>query len=181
MLRNALMIIFVASIAYAQNAPSVQLKLTDQLSKGTLPDFSAKDRSGDKNFQKRHLVKMLEPETERVALIYFATWCKPCTEGATKLKKAKDKLKSNGILVVFVNVGERDAETVHKWISKYGDEEFPLIMDTRSQMVGPYGLLEPDGQVALPKSLILDKKLSPLFLLGTEGNDFPEILWKFYP
>lgn len=173
--------VFAVSIAQAQNAPSVHLELTEQLSKETLPDFVAKDRNADKNFQKRHLLKLIEPETKRVVFIYFATWCKPCIEGAKKLKEAKEQLEKNGILPIFVNVGERDAETVHNWISKYGDKEFPLIMDTRSQMVGPYGLLEPDGTVALPKSLILDEKLKPLFLLGTEGNDFPEILWKFYP
>jgi peroxiredoxin len=180
-LSHILIAVLVAFIAQAHGAPSVHLELPEELFKESLPDFTAKDREANKNFQKRHLLKLIEPETKRVALVYFATWCKPCVNGAEELKKARKKLEKKGILTVFVNVGEKDVKSVHKWIKKYADPNFPLIMDTRSQMVGPFGLLEPDGTVALPKILILDEKLKPLFLIGTEGDDFPEVLWKFNP
>jgi peroxiredoxin len=178
-LPHILIAVFAAFASQARSAPSVFLELPEQLSKETIPAFTAKDRDANKNFQKRHLEQLIEPETERVVLVYFATWCKPCIEGADKLKKAKKDLKKRKIQAIFVNVGEKDAESVHKWIKKYGDPDFPLIMDTRSQMVGPFGLLEPDGTAAMPKTLVLDEKLKPLFLLGTEGDDFPEVLWKF--
>lgn len=173
--------VLTAFVAQAKAEPSVLLDLPAQLSKETLPAFTAKDRDADKNFQKRHLEKLIEPETERVALVYFATWCKPCTDGAVKLKKEKEMLAKKGILVILVNVGQKEVDLVHSWIDKYSYSGFNLIMDTKSQMVGPYGLLEPDGSVALPKTLVLDKKLKPLFLLGTEGDDFPGILWRFNP
>lgn len=178
---HLLAIVLAAFAAQAKAEPSVHLELPAQLSKKNLPTFTAKNRDAAKNFQKRHLEQLVEPETERIALVYFATWCKPCTEGATMLKKAKKKLEEKGILTIFVNVGERDVDAVHKWIKKHSDPDFPLIMDTRAQMVEPFGLSEPNAPIALPKTLILDKELKPLFLLGTEGDDFPEVIWKFNP
>ena len=176
-----LLIVLTVFAVQAKATPSVKLELPEQLSKETLPAFTAKNRDATKNFQKRHLEQLVEPETERIALVYFATWCKPCTEGATMLRKAKKKLEKEGILIIFVNVGERDVDVVQKWIKKHGDPDFPLIMDTRAQMVVPFGLSDSNTPIALPKTLILDKNLKPLFLLGTEGDDFPEVLWKFNP
>jgi peroxiredoxin len=150
-----------------------------------IPLFSAKDYEGENTFQRRHLEKMVgrEPGVRRVALAYFATWCRPCADGARKLKKAKEALKANGVLLVLVNVGEGedDPGPVHRWLRNYSDPEFPLIMDIKSQLVAPYGLMEPDGRIIMPKTLVLDAKLKPLFLLGTEGDDFPEIIWKLNP
>jgi len=172
-------IMFVVFASHTQSAPSIILELTPELSKETLPPFTAKDRDANKNFQKRHLEQLVQPETKRIALVYFATWCQPCTEGSIKLRRKKEVLAEKGISVILVNVGEKDVDVIHKWIAKYSDPSFQLIIDTKSQMVGPYGLLEQDGSVALPKTLVLDRKLKPLFLLGTEGDDFPEVLWEF--
>lgn len=161
--------------------PSVRMALPRQLAHvETLPPFTAKGGDGEQMFQKRHLEKMLkdDPRITRVAFAYFATWCAPCALGAGKLRASRETLKRNGVLVIFVNVGETDIVAVRKWIKEYGDLEAPLIMDTRSQMVGHYGLLEANGRVVMPRTLVLNRKLKPLFLLGTEGDDFPEILWK---
>ncbi|MDR2591855.1 MAG: TlpA family protein disulfide reductase [Chitinispirillales bacterium] len=166
--------------ANARSELSARLPLPKQLAVETLPPFSAKGQDADQMFQKRHLEKMIaqDPKITRVALVYFATWCAPCALGALKLKAAREALKRNGVLAVFVNVGETDVTAVHKWIKEYGDLGFPLIMDTKSQMVGPYGLTDPSGRVLMPRTIVLNRNLKPLFLLGTEGDDFPEILWR---
>jgi len=166
--------------ANARSELSVRLPLPKQLAAGSLPPFSAKDQSGEQMFQKRHLEKMIaqDPKITRVALVYFATWCNPCALGALRLKAAKETLRKNGVLTIFINVGETDMTAIRRWIKEYGDLGFPLIMDTKSQMVGPYGLTDPSGRVLMPRTLVLDRNLKPLFLLGTEGDDFPEILWR---
>jgi len=166
--------------------PSVMLPMPKELaSVDVIPPFTAKDGEGENTFQLRHLEKMIakEPDVKRVALAYFATWCLPCADGAGKLKKAKAALKANGVMLIMVNVreGEDDPAPVHKWIKNYGDPEFPLIMDIKGQLAGPYGLIEQDGRIIMPKTLVLDRQLKPLFLLGSEGDDFPEILWKLNP
>jgi peroxiredoxin len=166
--------------ANAPGEPSVRMALPKQLAGETLPPFTAKYDDGEQLFQKRHLEKMIaqDPKITRVVLAYFATWCAPCALGAGKIRAGKEALKKNGVLTVFVNVGETDVAAIRKWIRDYGDLDIPLIMDTKSQMVGPYGLLEANGRVVMPRTLVLNRKLKPLFLLGTEGDDFPEILWK---
>ena len=165
----------------AQDELSVRLKLPEQLKKETLPQFSARDMNGENIFVRRHLERMVEPETKRVALLFFATWCMPCAQGAAAVKKARSELKENGVQAIFVNVGEKDVEAIHRWVGQYGDSTLPLIMDNRSQMAGAFGLLEPNGKIIMPKILVLNDKLKPLFLLGTEGSDFPQLLWEHNP
>lgn len=166
--------------ASARSELSVRLPLTKQLSGETLPPFTVKGQDGESMFQKRHLDKMIaqDPKITRVALVYFATWCHPCAVGSLKLKAAREALKKNNVLAIYVNVGETDVAAVRKWIKEYGDPAIPLIMDAKSQMVGPYGLADANGRALMPRTIVLNRNLKPLFLLGTEGDDFPEILWK---
>jgi peroxiredoxin len=166
---------------YAQGELSVHLKLPEQLNKQVLPQFSARDRDGENLLQRRHLERMVDPDAKRVVLVFFATWCVPCAKSAMTIKKTGDLIKENSVQVIFVNAGERDVEAIHKWIRQYGDPALALIMDNRSQMAGAFGLLEPNGTIIVPKKLVLDKKLKPMFLLGAEGSDFPEVLWKHNP
>jgi thiol-disulfide isomerase/thioredoxin len=171
------LLLLTALFGFAE--PSIRLDLPPQLQKETLPPFVAKDRNADNLFNLSHLKKLVEPETERVALVYFATWCKPCIEGMIKLRKDKEKLKKNNIQIVLINVGESDATLVHSWIKKYSDEDWSLIMDTRQQMIKPFGLLKSGEQlIALPQTIILDKKLKAMGRLGTEGDDWPQLLWR---
>ena len=182
-LRHVLTIALVFTFAArgAQGELSVHLPMPEQLAGGTLPQFSARDHSGDRLFQRRQLQNLIGPETKRIALVYFTTWCLPCAKGAVTLKNAINELRQNGVQAVFVNAGERDAEKVQEWVSTYGGADFPLVMDTRLQMVGPFGLLEANGTLITPKILVLNETLTPLFLLGAEGDDFPEILWRHNP
>lgn len=171
-----------APLVYA-GTPTVVMPMPKELAAvDVIPAFSAKDRSGEETFQRRHLENLIkrEPGVKRVALVYFATWCRPCAEGVRRLRAAKAVLKENGVLVVLVNVaeGEEDPAPVHKWVNTYASTDFPLIFDVRKQLVTPYGLSEPNGSTVMPKTLVLNANLRPLFLLGTEGDDFPEILWK---
>lgn len=152
-----------------------------------IPQFIAWDSLGDDMFQRRDLMELAgrTPGVKRVALNYFATWCAECAAGGVKLKNARTALNANGVLTVLVNVGEGDGEvdtdSVHRFVRKWFGYGFPMIMDMKRRMAGPYGLTEPNGMINLPKTLVLDAKLKPLFLLKTEGSDFPEILWKYNP
>jgi len=174
--------LLAAAAAHAGNPTSVLPMPKVLASAEIMPPFSAKDRNGEEPFQRRHLEDMVkrEPGVKRVALVYFATWCGPCAAGVVRIVKMKPALKANGVLTILVNVGEGEdnPDPVHNWVRNFGAADFPLILDIRKQLVGPYGLSEANGETVMPKTLVLDSKLKPLFLLGTEGDDFPEILWK---
>jgi len=178
-LRYVLMIMLTVlfNVPFAKDERTVRLQLPEELNKNILPQFSARDGDGENLFQRRHLQRLVEPQTKRVALVFFATWCVPCAKGAMVIRDSKETLKENGVQVIFVNTGERDAEAVNKWIRQYGGPALALIMDSRMQMAGAFGLLEANGTVITPKTLVLDRTLKPLFLLGAEGSDFPEVLW----
>jgi len=169
--------------ANAQSELSARLALPRQLAVETLPSFTVKAQDGVQLFQKRHLEKMVaqDPKIKRVVLVYFATWCNPCAVGALKIKAAKETLRRNGVLTIFINVGETDLAAIRRWIKEFGDLGLPLVMDVKSQMVNTYGLTDPSGRMLMPRTLVLDRSLKPLFLLGTEGDDFPEILWRLKP
>jgi len=181
------LVLALSSVAFVYAGGSTEiLPLPKELaSVEVIPPFSAKDSTGEEPFQRRHLEDMVRREqgVKRIALVYFATYCAPCAEGMKRLKNAKAALKANGILTVLVNVGEGedDPEPVYKFVRENGGTGFPLILDIRKQLVDPYGLSEVDGvtvKTIMPKTLVLDSKLRPLFLLGEEGYDFPEVLWK---
>jgi peroxiredoxin len=178
----ALAVLFAAhGVQGARGELSVRLNMPEQLKRESLPQFSARDRDGENLFQRRHLERLVEPETKRVALVFFATWCLPCAKGAMAIREAGDRFRENGVQVIFVNVGERDIGAIHRWIGQYGNPALPLIMDNRMQMAGAFGLLEPNGTIIMPKMLVLDRRLKPLFLLGAEGSDFPGVLWEYNP
>lgn len=164
--------------------PTVRLSLPPPLQKAEIPSFTARDKDAKELFFLRDLKRAVNPNAERVALVYFATWCKPCIEGMVHLRNSKDLLEQNGVQIVLVNVGERDVngeidvKKVHRWIEKYSDPSWLLIMDVNRQLVRPYGL-SPSGQdMVLPQTLLLSGKLKPLLLLGAEGSDWPQVLWE---
>jgi alkyl hydroperoxide reductase subunit AhpC len=171
-----ILLLLIILIQTVSAAPSKRLDLPQQLQNGKLPSFVAKDPRGlIKNFQ---LKRMVEEGRTRVALVYFATWCMPCRDGMLRLREQADSLTKNGVQVVLVNVGEENQSAVHKWVAEYSNPEWPLILDTRGQMVLQFGLAPNLSKVALPMTLVLDGELVPQFLLGTEGDDWPGVLWE---
>ncbi len=170
-MKNIIIIMLAIFPLFAQ--PSVRLDLPPKLKKETVPYFKAKDRYAKEWFYLANLSDLVKPNTKRVALVYFATWCVPCREGMLMLRNNKDLLEKNNILVVLVNVGEKDVKMVHKWVEKYSSPEWDLVMDVNQQLTAKFGLPS-----KIPLTLLLDRNLKPLLLLGTEGNDWPEVLWK---
>jgi len=178
---TAALAVLLFAVAPVQGELSIRLPLPEQLKKEALPHFSVRDRNGQNLLQRRHMERMIQPQVKRIALVFFATWCMPCAKGATMLRNARVELAKNGVQPIFVNVGENDIGTIHKWIGQYGDPAAPLVLDSRSQMAGAFGLLEKNGSIIMPQILVLDARFRPLFLLGTEGSDFPRILWELNP
>jgi thiol-disulfide isomerase/thioredoxin len=155
------------------------LTLTAQLQKDALPWFVARDRVDQKPFSKKDLETIINPKTKRVALVFFATWCVPCIEGTSLLRDNEAKLEKNGVQVILVNAGETDVPKIEEWIKKYGNEKWPLILDKFKNIQKSTGLISDTvTEIVFPKTILLDNKLKPLLLIGAEGKDWPEILWK---
>jgi len=177
-MKKIIIMLLATAILFAE--PSVRLVLPPPLQKEIIPLFRARDKNADELFDRSDLRKAVEAGAERVALVYFATWCESCIKGMLRLRDSKDLLKKNNIQIVLVNIEvNKEAKAVHKWVEMYSSPEWLLIMDRNRQLVFQFGLAKSKTEeMALPQTLLLDNKLKPLLLLGTEGDDWPQALWE---
>ncbi|MDR3001658.1 MAG: TlpA family protein disulfide reductase [Fibromonadaceae bacterium] len=157
---------------------SERLELTPQLQKD-MPWFVARDRSDKEPLSKKHLEALVKPQTKRVALVFFATWCIPCREGIVLLRDNQADLDKNNVQVILVNAGENDVTKIEEWIKAYGNVSWSVILDKFKNVQKNTGLLAGEAtEIVFPRTILLDNKLKPLLLIGAEGKDWPAILWE---
>lgn len=160
----------------APSGPSRIVALPPAVS-DSLKWFAAREMGGsNKPFTRTHLEK-LAAKNDRVALVYFATWCVPCRAGIKKLVETRAELEKNGVKVVLVNAGERDESQIKKMVDGLGGNVFPVILDPYKRLSEGIGLVGEGKNIALPMTLVVDKSGKPMFMVGEEGNDWPSVLW----
>lgn len=143
----------------------------------SLPWFAVREvGEGNRPFTKTHLTQLAQKK-DRVALVYFATWCNPCREGVKRLANAQDQLAANKVGVVLVNIGEPDEKLIKKWVDKLGASNIKIITDPFKRMTENFGITREGEEMALPKTLVVNSQVKPVILLGQEGSDWPQVLW----
>ena len=113
-----------------------------------------------------HLFK--DGKTERVALVFFATWCKPCKRGIAMLEEAKDRIRAKGVKVVLVDI-EEPPDKVKRYI-KESNLTFPIMMDRFGASRKTYLGGEMGG--GLPRTVVIGKDRKVIAILGQEGKDY---------
>jgi len=174
---------FMANFSFAQK--SEKLSLPKEL-QSEVPWFAlvAKDAEGGFNgVLSKDKVKAIaaQKNSKRVALVFFATWCEKCLEGLARMNKKAAELEKNGILVVLINVAEteEDYNKINKVVSRYIKDDWLLGFDPFNNLPDNFGLKRSsEMQMPLPKTLILDKDMRPLLLIGNEGDDFPNVFYQ---
>lgn len=173
----ALLCSALCSGAFAAPAPSQKIDLPQTLT-DSLPWFAVREVSENNlPFTRAHL-SQIAAKSDRVALVYFATWCIPCRVGVKKLAENNAELQKHNVQVVLVNIGERDEALIQKWVEKAGASMFKLVGDPFKRTTEGFGLVSEGQEISLPRTIVVNKNLKPLFMLGEEGNDWPEVLWK---
>ena len=158
---------------------SQKLPLTQQLQKSSIPWFVARKSDNVVAFTKKDLEAYVTPQTKRVALTFFATWCIPCREGVVRLRDNQEDLEKNGVQVILVNAGESDLAKINGWVKEYGSDKWTVVLDRFKQVQEKTGLINSkETEIAFPKTILLDNNLKPLLLIGAEGKDWPKILWE---
>ncbi|MCL2208067.1 MAG: redoxin domain-containing protein [Fibromonadales bacterium] len=176
-----LLLSFTLSFAAADELErSQKLPLPAQLQKDAFPWFVARDKGDKDPFSKKHLEGLVGPQTKRVALVLFATWCVPCKEGVVRLRESQAELEKNGVLVILVNAGEKkfDYPAIQSWIKENGSDKWPVVLDKFGNILKNTGLSTGSEDIIFPKTILMDNKLKPLLLIGAEGKDWPRILWE---
>jgi len=179
------LVVLLLSFTIALAAPnelekSQVLPLTAQLKKGSpMPWFVARDKNDLQPFSKKHLEDIVEPGTKRIAMVFFASWCIPCREGIIILRDNQAELQKNGVQIVLVNTGESDIPKIESWVKANASEKWPVILDKFKNLQKSTGLISgTETEIVFPRTILLDNKLKPLFLIGAEGKDWPKILWE---
>ncbi|MBK8015295.1 MAG: redoxin family protein [Betaproteobacteria bacterium] len=106
--------------------------------------------------------------TDRVALVFFATWCAPCREGIRQLAARAADLRAARVSVVLVNYQE-DAPRVRGFLD--GPPAFPVVVDRFGACETAY-LRSGDDQVRLPRTVVVGRDLAVRAIYGAEGPDY---------
>lgn len=96
-------------------------------------------------------------------LFFWSTWCPFCVKELPNLQKQYPSLKSAGIEVMAINVGE-PKERVEKFLSKKERLEFPILLDSDSQVASEYNL------VGIPTYILIDAKGK----IRSSGHNLPD-------
>ena len=179
---RVLFFVVLLTVSFSFAAPaslpekSQKMKLPTAIS-DSLPWFAVREFSESLvPFTRTHLEKIAK-KSDRTALVYFATWCLPCRAGIKRLVENVDELNKNKVSVVLVNIGERDEESIKKWIQKLNASAFTVVIDPFKRLTEGFGLVKENEEISLPRTIVLNSKMKPLFMLGEEGSDWPQVLW----
>ena len=96
-------------------------------------------------------------------LFFWATWCPFCLKELPSLQKQYADLKKSGIDVLAIDVGE-SKERVEKFLSKKDKLEFPILLDSDSQVSSAYNL------VGIPTFILIDAKGK----IRSSGHNLPD-------
>lgn len=155
---------------------SRKMELPNSIS-DSLPWFAIRDFTEARAPWTRSHLANLAKKSNRTALVYFATWCIPCRAGIKRLVESAEDLHKNKVSVVLVNIGERDEDLVKSWIKKMNVSKFMVVNDSFKRLTEGFGLVKEGEEISLPRTIVFDNNLKPLFMLGEEGRDWPQILW----
>lgn len=113
---------------------------------------------------KDNKISLSDYKGKPVMLFFWATWCPYCVRELPRLSMEYDNLKSRGISVLAVNIGEKKDK-----VQRFMDNNklaFPVLLDSDSKVANEYGL------VGIPTFIFIDSQGKITY----QSNGFPENL-----
>ena len=164
---------FFAPATFA--ADSQKLPLPEAI-KDSIPWFAVRELKNDNTpFTRTHLQRMMQ-KYDRVALVYFATWCVPCRAGLKQVVANQADIDQAKTGIVLVNVGEKEPSKVLSFLQKNSADKLPAITDPYGRMTEGFGLVKSGQNIALPKTVIVDKDLKVLGTAAVRCNQGFDVL-----
>jgi thiol-disulfide isomerase/thioredoxin len=153
---------------------------------GTIPSFAVYSiNNTDKLDQDDFKSKAKKAGARRIVFSFFQTTCVNCREEFALLRRNASELKSNGVLVYLIDVGEdpdKMGDEARDFVKKFAGDSFPLYFDQYGNLLKKSGLADKskDGKdvFVFPRSIVMDRDLRVLGVLSAVSEeDFPQILW----
>jgi len=101
-------------------AGSLPQTLTPVADRPLAPNFSLQDLDGQVH-------RLSDLRGRPVIVNFWATWCPPCREEMPSMQRAWERLQSEGVSLLAVDVGE-DPDTVFQFMGSY-PVAFPILFD----------------------------------------------------
>jgi thiol-disulfide isomerase/thioredoxin len=132
--------------------------LFDSGRKGPAPDFELQDVKG-KSF------KLSQFRGDRPVMLYFwATWCPACMSMKPHIAKVRDKVPSQDLEILGINVGEGDSLEKVKRYQEGHPASYPILYDAGSKVARVYRVQ------GIPMFVLVDKDGQIVY----QGNDLPQ-------
>ncbi len=119
-----------------------------------IPNFEANSLFKDEKF-----IFSQELKPEIVLINFFATWCKPCRDEHSYIKKFSEQKK---IRVIGINYKD-DPEKTIKWLNDLGNPYSDVLLDKKGQIAidwGVYGI--PETFVVNSNGIIKYRQAGPI-------------------
>ena len=166
-----------APVATVANTTALSVKLPlPQIIQDSIPWFAVFELKNDNApFTRNHLNALCQ-KSNKVAMVYFATWCVPCREGLKMISKNMASLAEAKTSIVLVNVGEREKDKIIEFLKQFSLENTLTVVDPFGRLTEGFGLIKPNEKIDLPRTILLDKSMHPQLMVGMEGRDYIQIL-----
>ena len=174
-LKLVLLAVFLFFVQGAFAKESARMPFPEAI-KDSLPWFAVFELSNGNNPFTRNHLNAIAKKNQRVALVYFATWCIPCRVGLKEIAAHSDELTAAGTAVVLVNVGERENDLLMKYLKGFSLEKTKTVVDPFGRLTEGFGLKKENENMSLPRTIIVDSDSKPVLMIGEEGDDFIGIL-----
>ena len=119
-----------------------------------IPNFEANSL-----FKEEKFIFSQELKSEIVLINFFATWCKPCRDEHSYIKKFSEQKK---IRVIGINYKDNPEKTI-KWLNDLGNPYSDVLLDKKGQIAidwGVYGI--PETFVVNSNGIIKYRQAGPI-------------------
>jgi len=123
------------------NTLNAEQLITPLKNKPLAPNLQLPDMDG-----KTH--KLSDYKGQAVIINFWATWCPPCREELPSMNRAWAKIKSQGIAMIAVNVGE-DEDTIFTFTGDY-PIDFTILLDQSGEEISRWPIK------GLPTTFVID-------------------------
>ncbi|MCG7897512.1 MAG: TlpA family protein disulfide reductase [Candidatus Thiodiazotropha weberae] len=104
-----------------------------------------------------------------VVVNFWASWCAPCRAELPSMNRAWERLKSSGMAMLAINLGE-DREAINAFLRDY-PIDFEVLMDERGRISQRWRVR------ALPTTLVLNKRGQIIYqVVGEREWDQPVLI-----